>query len=217
MLYEPFVGIVFDGFDRCTPGSDALKERLDVFLAGNDEDYEGVSKMAKECEIEGARLTKYYGCDKSMSVEEVVSTFRTFVRACKGVGVAIDTEAAVASSSMVVVPAAAAAVSRQLKQKIPAKQPNTAPQPEITIATQPVTSSSIDVFEIPDCDAPFPFVKAPPLHSNQIDSNSNQLSLKSNLPPPPPPPDLFAAQTSLAPNAFVVSAIENNIQFNLLF
>ena len=32
MLYEPFVGIVFDGFDRCTPGSDALKERLDAFL-----------------------------------------------------------------------------------------------------------------------------------------------------------------------------------------
>jgi hypothetical protein len=189
---------------KVTPETDPIKQLLDEFLAGSSVGYESASERAKECEASAARVVKYYGAEKSMTGEDVVSAFRSFVRACRAVHDAIDVEAAAAAAaaaaadltSTTFVSTSQKSDSQLSKPKSFAKKTITSP-PKLavsptTLLTQPPAAhpeipSSIDVFEIPDV-TPRPLVfDIPEFNSLHPSPAIPPLSSSTNYPAAPQP------------------------------
>lgn len=184
-----------------TPDSDPLKQKLEEFLAENVAEYDGASLQAKQCEAEAARLVQYFGCEKSMSAEDIVGVFRVFVRACKGAKDAIAAEAAAAALSSSPV-TASTTVSRQTKLKVPAKTPIVTPQDPAAVKPQTNPSAPPDIFEIPVSEPDSFVIDVPDLISNSLNLDLPSLPVL----PPMAAPDLFASQSG---NAFVVNVFRD--------
>jgi hypothetical protein len=187
-----------------TPDSDPIKQKLDEFLAGNSPQFDSASLRATDCETRAVRLVKYFGAEKSMSGEEVVGSFRSFVKACRAVQEVIEGEAAAAAASA---PAAGggggadaeglpkASFSSSTKpanlkvlHKFPAKISTLRAQPAVQC---PETDYSCDIFEIPDV-TPRPMVfDVPGLDPHHVDLSAAQRDCPSQPVVSPPAPSLL--------------------------
>jgi hypothetical protein len=190
-------------FAALAPETDPLKQKLADFFDERSAVYETTCSRARQCKQQAAQLLKFFGADKSVEVEDLISSFRAFCRACRRVQDCIDSEAAAAASAAAASASVAAGTSAAPKSVEPVsrkfkhdssnlvKASMQPPKQTPHLATQPEAALSVEVYEVPGC-TPRPLVFDIP---------------ESDL---PPLPQLTAPQLFPASSGHTVAVMETD-------